>query len=218
MVLLASVSTNREDSAVPAETHQLLQSLERLCAQADAEFERGRRVHGARIKCAAGCSSCCSQIFQITEVEAARISGHVASLSDKERDELKSQARENLRKREYLFGGREQWGDTLAGGGVPCPALASDGSCGMYSVRPVMCRKFGVPIYNPEKPERVMACELNFASGESIEDDQLVPSQAALYRAQLQLQSEWNEAGGGRDEKPWCIARAIVEDARRLLP
>jgi Fe-S-cluster containining protein len=199
------------------ETHPLILRLQQLCAHADAEFERGRRLHGARILCAAGCSSCCSQIFQITEVEAARISQHVASLPEPERKRLQAKAAENLRKRKALFGD-EKWGDTATGAGIPCPALTEEGACGMYEARPVMCRKFGVPIFNPDKPDRVMACELNFAPGEAIEDDQLVEKQTALYRAQQQLQAEWNEAGGGRDDKPWSIARAIVEDARHLLP
>jgi Fe-S-cluster containining protein len=200
------------------ETHPLLMKLEHLCARADAEFERGRGVHGERIKCAAGCSSCCSQIFQITEVEAARISQHVANLPEAQRSALVARAKENLRKRAWLFNNSEKWGDALSGGGVPCPALTDDGACGMYDARPVMCRKFGVPIYNPDKPDHVMACELNFEPGEAIEDGALVDNQTNLYRAQQQLQADWNNAGGGRDDQPWCIARAIVEDARPFLP
>ncbi|MBK8207388.1 MAG: YkgJ family cysteine cluster protein [Planctomycetes bacterium] len=200
------------------QTHPLIRQLEAVCARADAEFERGRSVHGARILCAAGCSSCCSQIFQITEVEAARIAAHVAQLPPADRDLLQSRARENVRKREWLFSGNEQWGDSLSGGGNPCPALTTDGACGMYEARPIMCRKFGVPIFNPDKPQNVMACELNFKPGEAIEDAQLVSNQTALYRAQQQLQADWNESGGGRDDKPWCIARAIVEDATKFLP
>lgn len=200
------------------QTHPLVQSLARVCAQADAEFERGRRVHGARILCAAGCSTCCSQIFQITEVEAARISQHVATLPEAERAALQSRARDNLLKRNWLFNDREQWGDSMAGGGNPCPALTPQGACGMYEARPIMCRKFGVPIYNPDKPQTVMACELNFKPGDEIEDAELVQQQTSLYRAQQDLQAEWNGAGGGRDDKPWCIARAIVEDATKFLP
>lgn len=200
------------------QTHPLVQSLAGVCAQADAEFERGRRVHGARILCAAGCSTCCSQIFQITEVEAARISQHVATLPEAERHALHARARDNLRKRNWLFNGREQWGDSMAGGGNPCPALTPEGACGMYEVRPIMCRKFGVPIFNPDKPQSVMACELNFKPGDEIEDAELVAQQTSLYRAQQDLQAEWNEAGGGRDDKPWCIARAIIEDATKFLP
>ncbi|MBX3459054.1 MAG: YkgJ family cysteine cluster protein [Planctomycetes bacterium] len=200
------------------QTHPLIEQLKQVCAQADAEFERGRRVHGARILCAAGCSSCCSQIFQITEVEAARISQHVATLPEAERAALQARARENLRRRNWLFNDNERWGDSLASGGNPCPALTSKGACGMYDARPIMCRKFGVPIFNPDKPASVMACELNFKPGDEIEDAELVEQQTALYRAQQDLQADWNGMRGGRDDKPWSIARAIVEDATKFLP
>jgi Fe-S-cluster containining protein len=197
----------------------LISQLEQVCAQAEAEFDRGKRVHGARIHCAPGCSSCCSQIFQITEVEAARISVHVKSLPEAERKALQARARLNLAERAKLFPGGEQWGSTVARGrGTPCPALTPDGACGMYEARPIMCRKFGVPIFNPDKPDSVMACELNFADGEAIEDDGLVENQTRLYRAQQKLQADYNDAEGRRDDKPICIARAIVEDFTDYLP
>jgi Fe-S-cluster containining protein len=199
--------------------HSLLRKLEAVCAQAEAEFARGARVHGGRIKCAPGCSSCCSQIFQITEVEAARISAHVQALPEAERKALQAKARLNLEARAKLFPEGERWGTTVARGhGTPCPALTDAGACGMYEARPIMCRKFGVPIFNPDKPDSVMACELNFADGEAIEDDGLVENQTRLYRAQQGLQADYNEADGKRDDKPICIARAIVEDFTGYLP
>ncbi|MCB9895626.1 MAG: YkgJ family cysteine cluster protein [Planctomycetes bacterium] len=199
--------------------HPLIDHLKRVCKQANAEFDRGAAVHGERIHCAPGCSSCCSQIFQITEVEAARISAWVATLPHKVKLELREKARANLAARAKLFGGPEQWGSTVPRGkGTPCPALDDAGACGMYEARPIMCRKFGVPIYNPDKPDRVLACELNFADGEAIEDPGLVENQTSLYRAQQNLQAEYNDAGGKRDDKPICIARAIVEDFTGYLP
>jgi Fe-S-cluster containining protein len=197
--------------------HPLIRQLVDLCALADAEFERGRAVHGSRILCAAGCSSCCSQIFQITEPEAARISAHVASLPEAERERLRGAAREYLKRREALLP-EEEWGDAPPDAGIPCPALTEDGACGIYEVRPVMCRKFGVPIFNPDRPERVLACELNFAPGEAIEDPDLVESQTNLYQAQQRLQAAWNHANGGREAKPLNVARAIAEDHTRHLP
>lgn len=199
--------------------HPLIEHLKQVCAKANAEFDRGAAVHGERIHCAPGCSSCCSQIFQITEVEAARISAWVATLPDKEKAALQAKARANLAERTKLFDGPEQWGSTAPRGkGTPCPALNDAGACGMYEARPVMCRKFGVPIFNPDKPDRVLACELNFADGEAIEDPGLVENQTSLYRAQQNLQADYNDAGGKRDDEPICIARAIVEDFTGYLP
>jgi Fe-S-cluster containining protein len=199
--------------------HHLIAQLRRVCDRAEAEFERGRRVHGPRIHCAPGCSSCCSQIFQITEVEAARISAWVKALPAAERAALQARARVNLAERAKLFDGPEQWGSSAPRGhGTPCPALTEAGACGMYEARPIMCRKFGVPIFNPDRPDRVAACELNFADGEAIEDPGLVEHQTALFRAQQALQAEYNEAGGRRDERPICIARAMLEDFTGCLP
>lgn len=199
--------------------HPLIAQLKQVCAKANAEFDRGLAVHGPRIRCAPGCSSCCSQIFQITEVEAARISAWVKALPEAERAALQARARLNLAERAKLFDGPEQWGDNAPRGrGTPCPALTEAGACGMYEVRPIMCRKFGVPIFNPDRPDRVLACELNFADGEAIEDPGLVENQTALYRAQQAMQAEYNEAGGKRDNRPICIARAMVEDFTGYLP
>ena len=199
--------------------HHLIEHLKSVCDRANAEFERGVRVHGERIKCAPGCSSCCSQIFQITEVEAARISAWVQALPDDERKELQAKARLNLAERAKLFPEGEEWGSSVPRGqGTPCAALDENGSCGMYEARPIMCRKFGVPISNPDQPDRVLACELNFADGEAIEDPGLVENQTSLYQAQLALQAAYNDAGGKRDEKPICIARAIAEDFTKYLP
>lgn len=199
--------------------HPLIKQLQRVCDHACTEFDRGVAVHGERIKCAPGCSSCCSQIFQITEVEAARISAWVKTLPVAERETLQAKARLNLVERAKLFDTPEQWGDSVPRGhGTPCAALNDDGACGMYEARPIMCRKFGVPIFNPDRPDRVMACELNFADGEAIEDPGLVENQTKLYRDQQALQAAYNDAGGRRDDQPICIARAIVEDFTGYLP
>ncbi|MBZ0136787.1 MAG: YkgJ family cysteine cluster protein [Planctomycetes bacterium] len=199
--------------------HPLIEHLKRVSDQANTEFDRGARVHGDRIKCAPGCSSCCSQIFQITEVEAARISAWVKTLPDDQRRELQAKARLNLVERAKLFPEGEQWGSMVQRGqGTPCAALDENGACGMYEARPIMCRKFGVPIFNPDQPDRVLACELNFADGEAIEDPDLIESQTGLYEAQLDLQGAYNDAGGRRDDNPICIARAIVEDFTGYLP
>lgn len=199
--------------------HPLLNQLQRVCAQADAEFARAAAVHGSRIRCGRGCSDCCSQVFQITEVEAARIHEHVQTLPAAEREALQAKAREYISARAELFDHAEQWGSPMPqGAGLPCPALGGEGECTIYAARPIICRKFGVPIFNPDNPGRVSACELNFKAGDAIEDAGLVANQTALYRAQQQLQSAWNEQGGGRDDAPISIARAIIEDFRPLLP
>ncbi|MBE7491378.1 MAG: YkgJ family cysteine cluster protein [Planctomycetes bacterium] len=195
-----------------------LTRLETLYRQADAEFARGARLHGPRIRCARGCCDCCGQVFRITEPEAARISLFVAALPEPEAARLRDAAQKYLKQRAALFGGAESWDSPLpVGARLPCPALTPDGACGIYEARPTICRKFGVPVFNPNQGS-VTACELNFKPGDAIEDAGLVAAQTALFRAQQDLQAQWNAAGGARVEEPLCVASALARDLSGLLP
>lgn len=195
-----------------------MKQLESLCAAADREFARGAALHGPRILCRRGCSDCCGQVFRITEPEAARISQFVTGLDAPERDRMQAAAQAYLARRTRLFGGAETWESPLpTGTRLPCPALTADGACGIYEARPIICRKFGVPVFNPDKGS-VTACELNFKPGDPIEDSQLVSQQTSLYRAQQALQAAWNDAGGARVDDPLCVASALASDLSGLAP
>jgi Fe-S-cluster containining protein len=94
---------------------------------------------------------------------------------------------------------------------LPCPAL-EDGVCTIYEQRPLICRKFGIPLYNPDKPGQVFACELNFKDGDEIADGQLVQIQTGIHQRWKALQADYNRAGAYRDPDPITVARAILED------
>jgi Fe-S-cluster containining protein len=193
----------------------------KICNAFDKEFERNRRLHGSRIQCRAGCSDCCHQLFQITEVEAAWISHGVKMLPEARREELKQRAIPYLRERRKLVtakGEPEAWGSLPPPGTrLACPAL-DQGVCSIYEFRPLICRKFGIPLYNPDKPGRVFACELNFKAGDSIEDGRLVEIQTAIHRDWKQVQADYNDAGLPRDPEPITVARALVEDFSAWAP
>ncbi len=190
-----------------------------ICRDWAEEFERNRQLHGARIQCRPGCSDCCGQLFQITEMEAAVISAAVAAMPEADRDALRRKAAVYLEKRREMVGesgGPEAWGSLPPRGArLPCPALTAEGACGIYEARPLICRKFGVPLYYAEKPGQVFACERNFRAGEAIEDDRLIQIQPALHAAWKQVQRDYDAAGGYRDPSPITVARAILEDLRR---
>ncbi|MDX2151563.1 MAG: YkgJ family cysteine cluster protein [Bryobacteraceae bacterium] len=190
-----------------------------LAAAVDEEFARGRRLHGARIQCGPGCYECCHQLFQITELEAARISDAVAHLP--ECAALVERAARYVEERARLVtakGEQEAWGSLPPPGTrLLCPAL-EDGLCRIYDARPLICRKFGVPLYNPTKPGRVFACEKNFSDGDAIEDDALIQIQTGLHQRGAALQAAYNDGGGKRDARPITVARAILEDFRPYLP
>jgi len=170
-----------------------------IIAAVDTEFARNRRLHGDRIHCRAGCSDCCSQSFHITEIEADFIAEGIARLEPETREALRARAREYVEAR-----GREP------GLRLPCPAL-KDGVCGIYEHRPLMCHKFGMPLYNPDKPDRIFACELNFQDGEEIDDPQLIQIQTVIHQAWKELQSDYTAGGGYRDPKPLTVAHAILK-------
>jgi Fe-S-cluster containining protein len=193
----------------------LIDRYQGTCTEVDEEFARNRRIHGARIQCRPGCSDCCHQLFQITEIEAAHVSAGVRNLPDLTRKHLIERAISYMEARQKLVAVRgepEAWGSLPAAGSrLACPAL-QDGTCLIYKYRPLICRKFGIPLYNPEKPGRVFACELNFRDGEAIEDRQLVTIQTGIHDRWKQLQRDYNDAAGHRDSRPITVARAIVED------
>lgn len=191
-----------------------------ICTEVEREFVRARRLHGERIHCRPGCSDCCSQLFQITEIEAAFVSRGVRKLDVAARERMTSRALVYLEERRKLVaasGEPEAWGSLPPPGTrLACPAL-EDGVCGIYQHRPLICRKFGIPLYNPDKPERVFACELNFRDGEAIEDGKLIQIQTGIHQRWKQVQADYNAAGGRRDQEPISVARAIVEDFSALV-
>lgn len=186
----------------------------------DGEFTRNRELHGSRIGCRAGCSDCCHQLFQITEPEAARIWQGMQALEPQEAGRIRAKARQYVDDRQRLVaqqGEPEAWGSLPpAGARLACPALL-DGVCQIYSHRPLICRKFGVPLWNPDRPGRVYACELNFRNGEAIEDSRLIQIQTGLHHQWKHVQADYNLQGGPRDSQPITIARAILEELGALL-
>ncbi|MBI3664698.1 MAG: YkgJ family cysteine cluster protein [Acidobacteria bacterium] len=202
--------------------HPFVARYAEVCRQVAAEFERNIALHGERIHCCRGCSQCCYHLFQITEVEAAVISRAVKAMPPAEREDLRARARDYLPRREEIMqrhGMIEAWGRLPPEGTrLACPALSPDGACRIYEHRPLICRKFGIPLYNPQRPGRVFACELNFSPGEEIDDPQLVQIQTGVYHAWKTVQDDYNQAGGRRDDFPVTVAHALLNDFEEYLP
>lgn len=195
--------------------------LLRLASGWEDEFRRNQHLHGPKIQCRRGCTDCCHHLFQITELEAAFISHGVKFLPDAQRLAVEQRARDYLQDRKKLLcqhQAPDAWGSLPpAGLRLACPAL-QDGACQIYENRPLICRKYGMPLYNPQRPERIFACELNFRPGEEIVDPQLVQIHTTLCREAADVQAEYNHQGGRRDDKPITVARAILENFEPYLP
>jgi len=156
------------------------------------EFDRNLDIYGDKIQCGRGCSKCCSQIFRITNLDGWIIAEHVKSLPEERRNELKQKAKEYLKAK------------PLCKGELPCPALGDEGECTIYEARPVICRRFGMPIYDYKNPAAIHACELNFKDGDEITDELLVPNQTEIGKKWDELKDEFGEGST-------TIADAIVK-------
>lgn len=163
-----------------------------------------------------GCSDCCRpELFQIAEIEAAWISRGIRQLPAAQRAALQAKAIPYLEARGASVTAK---GEQEAWGSLPQPAPASPApplttaSVPYLAPPALICRKFGIPLYNPDKPGRVFACELNFKAGDEIDDGHLVQIQTAIHQEWKGVQAEYNRRGLPRDPKPITVARAILED------
>ena len=167
---------------------------EDLLADVESEFDRVSRIFSDRMQCRKGCGSCCSQLFYISLIEAAYVSRAVKGLDPGSRREMRDKAKAYLTELMGVDvdedGGIEAHSRAVraaveAQAGrrhIPCPAL-KDEACVIYSHRPIIARKWGIPLWNPRNPRVLQACELNFKAGEAIEVDGLVEPQMELeYR------------------------------------
>ena len=171
-----------------------------LLLEVDREFDRVRNIFIDKMQCRKGCSSCCSQLFSVSLIEAAYISRGVKSLDPSSQEEMRGKARAYLAE---LTGVEVDESESieahsqaiapalekLAGRHhIPCPALKDD-ACIIYNHRPIIARKYGIPLWNPKNPRVLQACELNFEAGEEINGDGLVEPQMELEYRWLALKN-----------------------------
>ena len=218
--------------ANPPKPGALYREYETVSALVDAEFTRNAerfRNHpapggGTGLQCRRGCTACCSQLFDITLLEAAYISRHLRSLPPEKQAELRRRAEAYRPERQKLLEGRgrERWAQQvegrlpLEGLRLPCPALDPDGACSIYEARPLVCRKFGMPLYNPNRLGGLGACELNFSSGEAIAPADIVENQTRIHQRWESMKAAVREAFPSA-ERLLTVADALLEDFDAFL-
>ncbi len=205
----------------------IYRTYEELLRKVDQEFNRVRDIFIDRMQCRRGCSSCCSQLFSISAIEAAYISKAVKELDPESRELMRGKALAYL---EQLTGTpvdrtqniedhsraiQEALGRLVGRRHIPCPALKDD-ACTIYGHRPIIARKFGIPLWNPKKPNVLQACELNFKEGEAIEADGLVEPQIMLEWQWLEFKDHTHQQLD-LPELAATVASAIVFDYEELL-
>ncbi len=172
------------------------------------EFDRNIQKYGDKIKCRKGCSLCCSQIFKITETDAAVIKFHLDGLKKELKEQLKEKA---LNYKLNLTGNYRSSDDYNSDLKIPCPALDENGACMIYEGRPVVCRRFGPPVYDYKHPDKLFACELNFSNGEEIIDNDLIPNQTLIGKKWDELKTEFNKFNNLKENASTTIAEAILD-------
>jgi Fe-S-cluster containining protein len=189
-------------------SEQTFAEYEQHVAAVDSEFRRVYELFSERMQCRRGCSMCCSQMFSISRIEAAYISRAVKSMPVEEQERLRSEARSYVEQASSLTGG-EQGVQPRPGLRLPCPALKGD-ACTIYEARPIICRKWGIPLFNPKKPMELQACELNFRPGEEIEVEGLMEPQVSLLEEWVQIKDRARKHIE-HFEKRVTVAEAILE-------
>lgn len=205
----------------------IYRTYEEFLGDVTQEFDRVSNIFIDRMQCGKGCSSCCNQLFAISAIEAAYISKAVKQLDPEAQEEMRRKARAYITE---LTGAdvNESQGieehseiirvalDKLIGRHhIPCPALKDD-ACTIYDYRPVIARKFGIPLWNPKNPQVLQACELNFKPGEQIEVDGLVEPQMELEYRWLSFKLNVHEELDLPDIVA-TVASAILYDYEAML-
>lgn len=123
-------------------------NLHRLLEAVDAHAERVGAAHAGAMACRLGCTGCCRQDLAVSQVEAHHILTWLVERGLPPHDPAPTEHDAHP-----LF-------DMLSGG-TACVFLGPGGGCGIYPVRPLICRTHGLPIKAPEGQRDT--CPLNFA-------------------------------------------------------
>jgi Fe-S-cluster containining protein len=113
----------------------------------------------------------------------------------KSKNELKCRAQEYLQEKERRnLNINDEYSVTPK---IPCPAIGKEGECTIYEARPVLCRSFGMPMYDYKNPEKIYACELNFREGKEIFDDKWIPNQTVIGMKWDELKEDFAQSNSG---------------------
>jgi len=124
-------------------THPGWPELDRLLAARRREFEQQARSwqeaysdRGGQIFCGRGCANCCTLAVHATLAEARQIAAQLDTRQEQRLhayiERLRRQLGDLLDLKDYLRRHRQLIG--------PCPFLADDGACTIYTLRPFACR------------------------------------------------------------------------------
>ncbi|MFP5228333.1 MAG: YkgJ family cysteine cluster protein [Acidobacteriota bacterium] len=153
---------------LPARDAQLVQIV-------DAAVADAARRSGSWLLCAPGCTQCCTGVFPISQLDAARLRHGLAALdaTDPQRAHaVRARAEHSIARLAPAFPGDPRTGaldearadllEDFANDEV-CPALdPATGLCDLYAARPMTCRVFGPPLRSTDEEGNtgIGVCEL----------------------------------------------------------
>jgi Fe-S-cluster containining protein len=128
-----------------------------LYQKTDHWFQRATAALLGEVPCRLGCTSCCIGPFPITILDVQTLQQGLAALPPDHRHRIEQRAIKQTAAMEASFPQLTQtdlldnWPDREIDRLVtefhhhPCPALETDGRCGIYHHRPLACRSMGIP-------------------------------------------------------------------------
>jgi Fe-S-cluster containining protein len=129
----------------------------------DAAMAEAARKSGPWLACKPGCTPCCIGPFPISPLDAERLREGLAALRDTDparADAVVQRARDYTARLPKLTAGEILEADGIAED-EPCPALdPANGTCDLYTARPLTCRVFGPAV---RSGGAVGVCELCYA-------------------------------------------------------
>ncbi|MEJ2637515.1 MAG: YkgJ family cysteine cluster protein [Calditrichia bacterium] len=145
----------------------------KLCAYCDAFFKNTQNRHDDEMQCGAGCCSCCI-LESVTPLEAWIIRDYL------QENEVKANRGNNGR----------------------CIFL-NDCRCGIYEVRPLICRTHGLLLRSGEDGSVTGTCPLNFRNAEMDEIDKKYVLDIGLITDNLiRLDLAYRKITGGEETLP----------------
>jgi len=128
-----------------------------LYQKTDHWFQRANAALLGEVPCRLGCTSCCIGPFPITLLDVHTLQKGLSGLPPDLRHRIEQRAIEQTAAMEAAFPQLthtdllDNWSDREIDRLVtefhqhPCPALETDGRCGVYHHRPLVCRSMGIP-------------------------------------------------------------------------
>ena len=129
-----------------------------LYEKTDHWFQRAAATLLGEIPCRLGCTGCCIGPFPITLLDVRTLQQGLAGLLPDHRRRIEQRAMEHAAAMEAAFpqltrtDSLDNWSDQEIDRLAtefhhhPCPALETNGCCGVYQHRPLVCRSMGIPI------------------------------------------------------------------------